>query len=250
MIIQYASDLHLENPENKKILQKRPLIPKGEILILAGDIVPFSQIDQHKDFLDYCSNHFETVYWLPGNHEYYQEDLKHKNDILNESIRSNVYLVNNSIIQKEESRFIFTTLWSFISKVQEAKITRILADFKYIKQNNALLSIEQYNQMHTNCLSFLKTSLDAPLGGKNIIVTHHVPTLLNYPKKLLRTGLQEAFAIELKDYITALNDQNIHCPYWIYGHHHTNVPDFKIANTLLTTNQLVKGFDREKIITL
>jgi hypothetical protein len=57
MILQYCCDLHLEFRENKQFLNQYPLQFKGEILILAGDIVPFIEMAKHKDFF----NTFQTI---------------------------------------------------------------------------------------------------------------------------------------------------------------------------------------------
>ena len=102
MNIQYCSDLHLEFPENNQFLNQHPLEIRGEVLVLAGDILPFSVHKKQSAFVDYVADNFEAVYWIPGNHEYYQYNAGTVADPLLEKMRSNVWLVNNQVMQYKD----------------------------------------------------------------------------------------------------------------------------------------------------
>jgi predicted phosphohydrolase len=250
MLIQYASDLHLEFPQNKEFLKQNPLQPTGEVLLLAGDIVPFAQMDKHKDFFRYVSDHFKTAYWIPGNHEYYYFDLAKKSGVLHENITSNVHLVNNVSIQTADVRLIFSTLWSTISPANQWQMEKSLSDFQVIKCNNFRLSAEQFNQLHEESIQFLTAELQQTGGSKTVVVTHHVPTFMHYPEKYKGSSLNEAFVVELFELIETTGPD-----YWLYGHHHHNTPDFLLGKTKMITNQLGyvqhgehRLFDLEKVI--
>ena len=257
MKIQYISDLHLEFSQNNNFLMKSPIKPKGDILILAGDIVLFSKLDNHLDFFNYCSDNFKFTYWVPGNHEYYHSDVclplskVNKTGILNEKIKDNVFLINNVAIKHDNIKFIFSTLWTKINPTNQFWIERSMSDFIVIKYNGDYFNINHCNDLHDKSISFIKTELEEKdFTGKIIVATHHVPTILNYPPKYKGDLLNEAFAVELHDFIL---DSKIN--YWIYGHHHANITPFKIGKTKLITNQLGYVHCREcefsnKIITV
>jgi len=231
--LQYASDLHLEFPANKEFLKQHPLQPVGDVLVLAGDIVPFATLDKHQDFFSYVADHFDTVYWLPGNHEYYHFDVAKKSGVLNEKIRSNVFLVNNTSVVHENCRLLFSTLWSKISEGNQWQIEKSLNDFHQIKNNGFRLSAEKYNELHEESLAFLQKEISKLTGEQIAVFTHHCPTFLNYPAQYKGDILNEAFAVELFDFI-----ESSKINYWVYGHHHSNTPEFSIGKTKLVTNQL------------
>jgi len=250
MKIQYASDLHLEFPENKVFLEANPLKPVGDILILAGDIVPFAVLDKHFDFFNYLSDNFENTYWIAGNHEYYYYDLAEKRGVFHENIKKNVHLLNNSAITIDNVECFFTTLWSKISPTHQWRIYNGMNDFRLIKHQSDYLSVELYNQLHAECLSFLQNALTKGKTKRKAVISHHVPTFMNYPEAYKGDDLNESFGVELFDFIVR-NQPDL----WIYGHTHGNVSDFFIEKTQLVTNQLgyVRNsehtlFDRSKII--
>jgi predicted phosphohydrolase len=233
MKIQYCSDLHLEFSENNKYVNKHHLKPEGEILLLAGDILPFA-LDHNKFvFFDFVADNFEAVYWIPGNHEYYGYDMGNKTNPVFEKIRGNVFLVNNHTIQYKEVNIICSTLWSYINPENEWAIQKNLADFFCITINGQPLLPSHFNTLHQEALSYIKGEVNKFAFSKNIVLTHHVPTLYNYPPKFKRSILNEAFVTELHDFIYSSN-----IGFWLYGHHHCNIAQFSIGNTTMLTNQL------------
>lgn len=231
MKIQYCSDLHLEFPENSHFMKENPIRPVGDVLILAGDIIPFHRQAEADWFFDRVSDEFQRVYWLPGNHEYYYADINESSGVVSEAIRDNVFLVNNHAVYEDGFRLLFTTLWTSIGDVNRFRIQQALSDFQVIKDGDLRFNPDKYNALHQDCLDFLGRELekDHPV----VVITHHVPTFFNYPEKYRGDFLNEAFAVELE---ALLHEHKI--THWIFGHHHCNIDEFQLGNTSLLTNQL------------
>ena len=75
MRIQYCSDLHLEFETNNRYLINNPLAVNGDILILAGDIIPLHDEYFNNPFFSFIADNYKQVYWVPGNHEFYHKDI-------------------------------------------------------------------------------------------------------------------------------------------------------------------------------
>ena len=234
LTIQYCSDLHLEFDLNSRLVRRYPLEVKGDILLLAGDIVPFAVLDQHNYFFDFVSRNFKATYWVPGNHEYYGSDIARRNGAVMEAIRDNVFLVNNtSVAVDEATTLICSTLWSRINPADELPVTKAMSDFHVINNCRGKLDIPTYNSLHEACLKFIEQAVASAPSMRKIVMTHHIPTFMHYPEKYKADILNQAFASELYDFI---EPSGIHT--WIYGHHHCNIPEFKIGSTRMLTNQL------------
>ncbi len=233
MTIQYCSDLHLEFPDNYKFLKACPIEPVGDILILAGDVIPFTEQERFGGFFDFVANHFVATYWLPGNHEYYGSDILQRSGSFKEAIRSNVFLLNNETVVHDNLTIICSTLWSSISPAAEWDIAKGMADYKRIKRGTERFRPLHSSRMHRECRQYIEASLANATTENIVVATHHSPTFMQYPPQYKGSELSEAFATELFNFIdgSAID-------YWIYGHIHSNVPSFRIGKTSMLTNQL------------
>jgi hypothetical protein len=66
-----------------------------------------------------------------------------------------------------------------------------------------------------------------------IVITHHLPMDLCNPEQFKNSTINPALVSEHADIIS-----NNNIDYWIYGHHHVNMPETEINGTKLLTNQL------------
>lgn len=243
MRIQYMSDLHLEFPENSMFLKQNEIPVTGEVLVLAGDIFYLKdRIAPRAKFWKWASENYRQVLIVPGNHEYYNySDVMERGLQWKWMLRKNVGYYQNQVVSIDDTDFVLSTLWSRISPSDEYFVWKGMNDFRQIKYNGKLLQIEEYNEMHEVCISFIRKSIMGSKARHIIVVTHHLPTfqvVAPYPKGSV---LNSAFASE---YGNLICDNRIDA--WIYGHSHTNI-DSEIGGTKLLSNQMGYIFQNEHL---
>ena len=147
MKIQYISDLHLEFETNRIWLQENPIIPVGDILVIAGDTYYLEKDYSKLDFIKKAADNFEQVFLIPGNHEYYGGfDAATAMQAFQEKVLDNVTLINNASVDINGIQFIFSTLWSNIIENAVA-ITRGMVDFRKIRFNGEGFTTDDFNQL-------------------------------------------------------------------------------------------------------
>lgn len=232
MKIQYASDLHLEFTSNQRWLTQYPIIPAGEILILAGDTYYLNKDFSQLPFLQKISEQFDEVWLLPGNHEFYGgEEISAYLEPVNKLLFANVRLLSNTVMVRHGISFIFTTLWSHIAK-EPGIVAASLTDFHRINYRGKLLTIKDYNSMFRQCLHFLEDAIRQCTTDKKVIITHHLPSPVCNAPEFKNSKINEAFCNDLTDLV-----ERSGADYWLYGHSHRNVAAM-IGKTQLLSNQL------------
>lgn len=232
MKIQYCSDLHLEFDHNDKFLRNKPLTINGDILILAGDIIPLNDKFLSNPFFRFVSDNYKKVFWIPGNHEFYHNDITEYSHSYNIKISANIDIVNNLEITYENIRFVFSTLWSKISYSNEKMIETSVSDFECISKKDKKFKAADFNKLHIESLNFIKQSLEKK-NSKTVVVTHHLPSSFCNSALHNNSPINEAFCVDLSEYIDGCNAN-----FWIYGHSHFNQKPIYLGKTVLLTNQL------------
>ena len=231
MLIRYASDLHLERAINRSMEDlNQQFLPLHEndyksILVLAGDISS-SQI-QLLQFLKYQDKRFYKVLYIPGNHEYYNQDYHNWNTWLNITLpletKNTIWAAGEvKLFETEDCSFVLGTLWGDGGKnISDAwQVDQGLNDFKLIQYSTGKFKVPdmQYlNQLQVKDIDnkLLKLNLLFKPFKKIVVITHHLPSYdLCHPR--FGTSLNGGFACSA-EHLICLAD------YWIFGHTHDTI---------------------------
>jgi predicted phosphodiesterase len=234
MKIQYASDLHLEFYDNSVFLARGPFKVAGDVLVLAGDTLLLKDFDDYKKhrFFDWCAANYKETFLVPGNHEYYRDNVSKYPDSWEKKLRDNVTMYENRSVVVDDTEFILSTLWSHIPMSNWLKLKKGMSDFSLIKAGLLPLTATTYNALHERDLSFIKKAVSESKSAHKVVVTHHVPSRLLVAPEFRGSDLECGFTVDLTDYIASSN-----IDVWVYGHSHRSIEKL-IGHTRIVSNQI------------
>ena len=228
MNIQYISDIHLERGKGKEIKSRLPVL--APILVLAGDIGnPSSHV--YRTFIQHCSEDFDHVSLITGNHEYYTDKETVTITGIDELIQQycsqfkNVHFLQNNSVVINDIIFYGCTMWSYIPYVHEAMVSFAMNDYtKIYTEVGQKLTVDTQNDIHLRMVEKLVSFLDNHMKDKVVVITHHCPLLTDdtvYVKRKLSNNkshdnLDFAYCNEFDDIFDEYNNLIV----WIYGHTH------------------------------
>lgn len=258
--ISYLSDLHVEFGDNKIFSKEEG----GDVLLLAGDIVPASYILDFRNDSDarsikkYLTNilkpqlleKYKTVYMVMGNHEHYRWFYNETKKALQKSFKElglNIIILDNEwVMLRDDLMLIGSTLWSDFEKGNPISMSTCqfgMNDFRIIGKNLVkdkndveLITPQFIMNEHKNSLSYIKEILDRYSNMRTIIMTHHAPVYRSLNPKHIGNGMDGAYASELTDFICGYPQ----IQYWIHGHVHGKM-NFKVGD-YCTVLQNCRGY--------
>lgn len=241
--IQYVCDIHLEFYEKATF----PLLvkPAAKYLALAGDIgQPNTQI--WNSFFDYVSRHWERIFYVTGNHEYYSK-RKNMDEIhreIKESLKAfpRVTMLDEDypscFLSMENIVIVGSTLWTNIPASHKSLVQHSMNDYNKIYYDNKQLTTDIVNRMYSAQRRRLEETIQFYDYQKipTIVLTHHMPSFQLISPRYAGSEVNFAFASNCED----LMMPSVRC--WIYGHTH-NCSNARLKKTMCLVN--ARGYPNE-----
>lgn len=256
MRCHYLSDLHLESQSF------RWQLPKGDVLIVAGDLgharcLDPSRTDKYcveqrgriNKFMEDAVRNFDHVLLIAGNHDHYDGVFEDTVDLMRRHLLG-VTVLENSAVVIDGVRFFGSTLWSNFEGRSDTSmngVRRRMGEYFFVKTRgrdadgsetltkfrpeDALRAFETSLQSLQDCLT---DKPDLP----TVVITHHAPSRQGINPRFEGNGLDGAYVSDLDGLIAGLG----RVPYWVHGHTHIR-RRYQIGETVMLAN--CRGFDEK-----
>jgi hypothetical protein len=191
--IQIASDLHLEFYAGHEFPPDDDIIvPSAERLALIGDIgLAFDA--NLASFLHRQADRFVEVFYVAGNHEFYNhgrqehsvvEQLEWIRNVCSQ--RANLHFLEQSVLERQGVRILATSLWSHVPIEFANEAANFLNDYQlsFVVDGKGdglrrKLRPSDTNQWHAANVAWLQKEIEgAPRNQSILVLTHHTPMLL------------------------------------------------------------------------
>jgi Icc-related predicted phosphoesterase len=206
-----ASDFHLDfHADNGRAFLKS-IKPKGKAsLALAGDLGEFRSYQIARDWFDQICNNFVQVYFVPGNHEYYNSSPQEVDGICAELEKSfhNLHikdLFSGVPLGNSGKKIWGDTLW-FPMRQDDYLYYRQLNDFCVINDFGSY----PFERHYAFCENLFENFREG-----DVILTHHAPSLRAIAKTYEGSPINRFFANGLGSLTSTIKPS-----WWIHGHTH------------------------------
>lgn len=258
--IQYVSDIHLDFYDKVPF----PLLvkPNARYLALAGDIGHPSH-PNYKAFFQYASLHWDKVFYVPGNHEYYNKLPSNKWKLAKPHIMEecdakireivapyrNVHLLTPGApsvhLAQDNIAVVGSTLWSYIPPKFYGTIRLLMNDYRYIaKQGHMPIVESDINALHRQHYKALMNAIQYWAYQKVpvCVITHHMPSYALISPTYVGQNINYCFASNCERLMLP------HVKGWIYGHTRNAATGmikgtFTAVNSRGYPNESVRGFN-------
>ncbi|MET4695301.1 metallophosphoesterase [Endozoicomonas lisbonensis] len=235
MKIQLFSDIHLEFSDFT------PDCSGADVVVFAGDLA--TGVKGAKWLLQLPTR--TPVLYVAGNHEFYGNTCGKLQQKIRELLSgSHVHFLDNDKVVIDGVSFFGCTLWTDFKLFGNPSLAAYtcktrLNDYNKIRTlpNYSRLTPEDTLAFHRQSISWLEQQLLHSTTSKNVVVTHHAPSIKSIPEQYECDTLSTGFASDLEGFISQ------HQPdIWLHGHVHTS-NDYTIEGCRVVCNP--RGYNDE-----
>jgi predicted phosphodiesterase len=258
MKIKIFSDIHLEHYGAYQVL---PDLGKGDLLILAGDILCAKTFKTngylhglYSTFLEDCSKNFEKILYVKGNHEGYGYNYEGAHKKILDNLPENFHLMENNTVKMGDWNFIGFTLWTNFrnaNPIEMMEAEQYMNDYKLIRtgSNYRKMRAQDTLNFHLNSREYLLNQLET-LKENVFVISHHAPSFRSIAEEYKTSACNSAYCSNYDGLIMTYPQ----IKYWVHGHTHTPF-DYMIENCRVICNPIgypgqTTGYDPHLFIKL